>query len=182
MSNVSERPGIITGYTQCVTRKIECNASVSLGIFDLSNGIKDGTAISGIGHSLAEVGVQFDGLFEEKQRAMGRFPLIRTNIRQSTKKQIIRSKVVGRPLYGAFDFGSLQCRFNDSGNTRRHPVLEVKDILKRTVKPVGPQMGTGLRLDQLRGDTHPTTAFAHRSLKQIAHAQFASYLLQIERC
>jgi hypothetical protein len=41
-------------------------------------------------------------------------------------------------------------------------------------------MRVGERIDQLRGDTHPAAAFAHRAFEHIAHPQFAPDLLHID--
>ena len=42
-------------------------------------------------------------------------------------------------------------------------------------------MRAGERVDQLRGDAHSTTRFAHRAFEDVAHTQFAPDLLNVNR-
>ena len=63
-----------------------------------------------------------------------------------------------RPIHRSPDFRGPQCWLNDPGDTDRHLVLQIEDILKRAVEMVGPEMGAALRVDQLSGDPHPVPA------------------------
>ena len=45
------------------------------------------------------------------------------------------------------DLSGLQYRLDDAGDADRHLVLQLEDILQRTVKAVGPQMRISNRVD-----------------------------------
>jgi hypothetical protein len=53
---------------------------------------------------------------------------------------------------------------------------------EQAVEPVGPEMRAACRVDQLRGDAHPVSAFAHRAFQDIADAELAADLLHIDDC
>jgi len=75
----------------------------------------------------------------------------------------------------------LQCRLDHPGDADRDLILKVEDVLQRAVKAVGPQMRAAQCIDQLRGNSHPASRFAHRAFEHIADAEFAADLFHIDR-
>src|SRR5690349_8091888 len=61
MRDTCKRHGIVTSRSQCATREIECNAAVTVLVFDLPDRIKDATAVSRNSHGLAKIRVPFNG-------------------------------------------------------------------------------------------------------------------------
>jgi hypothetical protein len=59
-------------------------------------------------------------------------------------------------------------------------VLQLKHIAQVTVEPVGPQMHTACRLDQLSGNPYPAAGFAHAALKDISDAELEADLLDVD--
>ena len=49
-------------------------------------------------------------------------------------------------------------------------LVEIENIVERTVKPVSPEMRAIDCVDQLPGDPHPPTGLAHRAFEHVAHA------------
>ena len=74
-------------------------------------------AIAGYCHGPAEFGVPLDGLPQENQRPLGRFPFILPYVGQGTQIQIICGKIAGGPRDGSFDFGSFQSWLDDASDT-----------------------------------------------------------------
>src|SRR5262245_27353430 len=66
-------------------------------------------------------------------------------------------------------------------DTCSHLVLQLKDILQRTVEAVCPEMRARGHIDQLCGDPQPVGRLAHATFKHIAYPQFASDLLHVYR-
>ena len=60
-------------------------------------------------------------------------------------------------------------------------VLQFEEVFERALKAVSPQLRAGFRLDQLRGDAHPPTTLPDRTFEDVAHAQFATDPLNVDR-
>ena len=74
--------------------------------------------------------------------------------------EIIGGEISRWPHSRTGGFGGLQCRFDHTGDANRDLVLEIENVLKRTIEAVGPEMRVGFGLDQLRGNPHPTACLA----------------------
>src|SRR5262249_47804045 len=59
-------------------------------------------------------------------------------------------------------------------------VLQRKDVIQRSIKPVTPQMGTGSGLDELAGDTDLGASLSDTAFEHIANPKLASNLLDID--
>src|SRR5215472_3816902 len=93
--------------------------------------------------------------------------------------KIIDRQIGHRSFDRVTDLCRLQCRLDDASDADCDLILEVKNLFKRPVEAVGPQMRPVTRIDQLRRDAHSTSGFAHRALKNVADAEFATDLLHI---
>ena len=60
-----------------------------------------------------------------------------------------------------------------AGHADGDSVLELENVGQVTLKPVGPKMCTGGRIDELTGDPHARRGLAHAALQHVAHAEFA---------
>src|SRR6185437_17096544 len=69
------------------------------------------------------------------------------------------------------DLGDLQRRLDDPGDGDGDPVLELEHVGKRTLEPIGPEMRTRCRVDELGGDAHAAGRPPHGPLEHVAHAE-----------
>src|ERR1051326_410890 len=74
-----------------------------------------------------------------------------------------------------------QLRFDRAGNARCYSVLQFEDVVECTVETVGPDMRPGCRVYQLPRYTHAVSSFANRAFQHVTNAQFAGYLLYVNR-
>src|SRR5262249_10495767 len=101
--------------------------------------------------------------------------------RNSAQQQIVGVEVL-RPLaLDAINFGGAQARFYSPDDRERDLVLQGKDVVKRAVVALGPEMRTGVRLNELTGDTHAIAGLAHATFEHIADAQLATDQFHISR-
>ena len=98
---------------------------------------------------------------------------------QARAIEIVGGEIVGRTVGRATTFGSLQGRIDDAGNTGRDFVLEVEHVSEQAVETVGPKVGAGFGIDQLRRDADPAAALADRPFKHIPDTEFASNLFYV---
>src|SRR5438477_11892491 len=95
--------------------------------------------------------------------------------------EIVRSEVMRRTGSRTADFSGLQRRLDHAGDVDRHLILKIENVFQGAVETIGPEMGAGLGLDQLRGDARPVPTLAHRALQHIADTELASHLLHPDR-
>ena len=72
--------------------------------------------------------------------------------RKRAQIEIIGAEVGRRPRGGSVNFGRLQCRLDDAGDTDGDFVLKFEHVFERAIEAVGPEMRSSLRFDQLGGD------------------------------
>ena len=124
----------------------------------------------------AAIAIDGHRLLQQVERAEKMLSRYRIVGRERAQIEIVGGEVVGRPRGRTADFGGVQGRLDNAGDTDRHFVLELEHICQRTVEAIRPEMGGGLGLDQLRGDAHPVAALAHRAFEDIADPELASEL------
>src|SRR5262249_51121168 len=64
-------------------------------------------------------------------------------LRQRAQVKVVGLEALGRLPAGAVYFGEAQPRFDRTDDARRHPVLQIEDVVERAVEAVGPDMGAG---------------------------------------
>ena len=67
-----------------------------------------------------------------------------------------------------FLFSVGDCRFDNCRDSLGYFVLKLKDIFEVAVVSFGPDVMSGLGIDQLRGDTQPPARLAHAALDDVA--------------
>ena len=82
---------------------------------------------------------------------------------------------------GTRDLRTLHAGHHRSDNAFGQPVLQVEDIVERTIEAIGPDDDAGGRFDQLPGDAHPVAALAQTAFEYVAHAKLAAYLIEVDR-
>jgi len=122
-----------------------------------------------------------DGLFEQRQRLVRCFRHSGKSIWEGAQVEIISVQAVRTLAFGAFDFSLAQRRLDRAYNAHRQLVLHGENIVERAVVSFGPDMRGVRRIDKLTGDPHPIAELAHAAFENIAHAQFAAYLLHVDR-
>src|SRR5215471_8175687 len=82
--------------------------------------------------------------------------------------------MLGSPSFGRDEFGT-----QGVGEPRYDFVLHVKEVSKRLIKALGPEMVAGFGVDQLHVNAKPFAAPLQRALQYIADIQLASQPLYI---
>jgi hypothetical protein len=77
-------------------------------------------------------------------------------------------KVAGRLSFGTFPFSAGQPRCDCANHARGHPILQLGDVLKRSVISVCPEMSVGSCIDQLTRYPNAITGFPDTSLENIS--------------
>src|SRR5215470_11506134 len=101
--------------------------------------------------------------------------------RSCPQVKVIRGEIGGRTLCRTKHFRRLESGFDHSSDAQRDAILKVKYILHWTVKAISPQMGAADRINQLCGNAHAVSSFAHRTLQHVTYAEFSTDLLHIDR-
>src|SRR6516225_4705624 len=79
-------------------------------------------------------------------------------------------------------FRRLQCRFDHARDGRGDVVLKLEDIFERAIEPVGPEMGAGDRIKQLRGYADAVSGgLANRAFQHVQDPKFSADLLHVHR-
>src|SRR5215470_16566487 len=122
-----------------------------------------------------------DGLLEEVECPVHLGSTRPWKIRQGAQIDIIRGEIIRRSFARSADLRSLQCRFDDTGDARRHFVLKLENVFERAVEPVGPKMRARYRVDQLPCDADHLTCLAHGPFKHVPDTKFPTDPLHIDR-
>src|SRR5262245_31928694 len=126
------------------------------------------------------VGIELERLFEIPDRDGDALGHRRVRMGQRAEIEVVRAQIV-RPLpASALDLGAANARLDDPDDGLRDPVLELEDVFQYAVISVGPEMGTGVRLDELFGDAQAIAALAHAPLEHVANAELAPDLLDVD--
>ena len=120
-----------------------------------------------------------DRLLHQTER-LGELPSRRQDHRVRTQIQVVGSEVTCRTVRRTRSFSGLQFRLDNARNAYRDLILEIEHVVERAVETVGPEMCASFGLDQLRCDAHFASGLAHRALKHITDAQFATNTLYID--
>jgi hypothetical protein len=94
---------------------------------------------------------------------------------------IVGVEALRRLAFGTGYLGLLHLGSDHAYHARSHLVLQIKNVLKRSLEAICPKMRSGGGIDQLAGDAHPTAPFAHRPFEHILDVQLAANLLHIDR-
>src|SRR5260370_30746665 len=97
------------------------------------------------------------------------------HVRQAAQVKVVRSQAAGRLAFGAFDFRKLQLRCDRSDDACRDAVLKIKNVLKRAVEPVRPEMRTAGGVDELAVDTNALASLSHATFQDLADTQVAPH-------
>src|SRR5215831_9459286 len=81
----------------------------------------------------------------------------------------------------ALDLGSDNPGRDGADNAAGDLVLNGKDVLKRTVVALGPDVMAARSVDKLRGDANAIAGFAHAAFKHVAHAEMPRWTSTAQR-
>src|SRR5215831_21344370 len=99
--------------------------------------------------------------------------------RQRAQVKIVNTEVLRRLAAGPLDLGEAQPRFDRANDIRRHLVLQIENVVDRTVETVGPDMRAGGGVNQLASDAHAVAGLAHAALEHVTHTKLVADLTQI---
>lgn len=75
----------------------------------------------------------------------------------------------------------LQLGRNRAYHTGREAVLQIENVFNGVVESIGPEMRRGGRINKLGSDANPIIGSTDAAFEHVAHAQFATDLLHINR-
>src|SRR5216683_591545 len=102
---------------------------------------------------------------EQAERLHYPIVLVRGPKWYSAEIEVIGGRVARWSVSDAPDLGGLQRGFDHPGDADGDLVLQLEHVFQRAVEPVGPQMRSIRRVDQLRGNAHPTASIAYRAFE-----------------
>ena len=102
-------------------------------------------------------------------------------MRQRAKIQIVGVEAFGTLSPRPFDLRPPQARLDDAGHLVGYLILQVENVLQRTVIFVGPEMRSGFSFEQLCRDAHASPGLAHASLQHVTHAKLTPDLARVDR-
>src|SRR5438128_2082912 len=123
------------------------------------------------------VRIQFDGVIQYADRLPGRAVGMLGEEVQAADETLPGVEALRRLAPGPFDLRLLQLRRDRAEDAARDLVLQIENVLNRTIEAVRPEMRAGRGVDELAGDAHPVAGPAHATLQHIAHAKFPPHLL-----
>src|SRR4051812_26271742 len=95
--------------------------------------------------------------------------------------EVVGIQTFGRLAHGALGLGLLEFRCNRADHARRHAVLKFEYVFEDAVRMVRPQMAACRSIDELAADAQTVGRLAYRPLQNVAHAQFAADLSDVDR-
>ena len=120
------------------------------------------------------------GLAKQRQRLIRLAWHKDAKMRKRAQIEIVGVETV-RPLaLGALDLGVQQARLDRADDAQGDLVLQFEDVVERAIIALGPDMRAARRRDQLRGDPHAVAGLAQAAFEDIAHAELAADLLQVD--
>src|SRR5262249_13012009 len=123
--------------------------------------------------------VELDRAVEEFQRLLVARPRPWVNGGVRPQITIVGVEALGRLAADALDLRALELRRDGADHALGHLVLELENILERPVEPIRPDVRSGSRIDELRGDAYPVRRLAHAAFEHIADAELATDLLHV---
>ena len=106
---------------------------------------------------------------------------VRPEMRQRPERQVVGGEAF-RPLAaGERDLGRADRRAHGAGDPLGDLVLEVEEVVDDAVVAVGPEMGAGHGVDQLRRDAHAVARLAQAPFEHVADAEGARHLAHVHR-
>src|SRR6185369_5784325 len=101
-----------------------------------------------------ELGIEFDSPIEMAHCFAAGLVCNLVNSRHATQKQVIGIKDLGWLALRALDLGLFQPRRNRAHDARGHLILKIKDVIRRAVEAVCPEMYSARCVDELSSDAH----------------------------
>src|SRR6266436_9126387 len=124
-----------------------------------------------------EVGIERKRLFEQVVGCDAIGPSALVHMPEAALAIIPGAHVLGPLRDYTLAFGAGQRWLDRGDDTRGDVVLHREDVGQISVVALGPEMGTGGRIDKLAGDAHTLPSPAHAALEDIADTKVAADLL-----
>src|SRR5215216_2538732 len=99
--------------------------------------------------------------------------------RYSAQIVVVGIEAPGRLVLSTLDLGPLQLRRDGAHDVHSSPILQIEDVVERSLEAIRPQMRPGRRIDELRRDAHPVPHLAHATFEHVVYAQLATDLLHV---
>jgi hypothetical protein len=141
-----------------------------------------GEGMAGRQHAqrLAVVGIDADRLLEQRLRHDIVLPRDAPVVGQSPHDEVPGIEAVGRATPGVRAFRGVELRLDGGHDGLRDLVLDGEDIGQRAIVALRPDMAAGGDRIELGGDSHAIARLADAALHDIAHAEFAADLGEMD--
>ena len=101
--------------------------------------------------------------------------------RNPSQKIIVCIKALGRLVLRTLDLGLFHSGGDRSDDACGDLVLQLKDILQRSIEAICPEVRSGRRIVELCRDAHPVRGLAHAAFEHVAHPEFTTDLFHVYR-
>src|SRR6266481_1802498 len=128
----------------------------------------------------SKIGFQLDRLAKQGQCFVRVLRHRGESVGQGAQIEVIGVEAVRPFAPRALDLALPQRRLDHTGDADRDLVLKLENVFQRAVEAVGPQMGAGESVDQLRGDAHATAGLANRAFEHVADTELAADLFHVD--
>src|SRR5262249_48575204 len=128
-----------------------------------------------------EIRVEFDGPVEQAQRLVRALQMPLMKVSHPAKKKVVCVEAFRGLALGSLYFRLLQLGRNRAYHSGREAVLQIDKVFNGAVESIGPEMCSGGRINKLRSDANPIIGSTDAAFEHVAHAQFATVLLYIDR-
>src|SRR5436190_13701794 len=101
--------------------------------------------------------------------------------RSAAEVIVVGIEALGWFARGAHDLGLLQLWCDGADDTCRHFILKFENVFQPTLEALRPQMRASGGVDELAGDPQTIGGLPDASLQHVAHTEFATDPLHIDR-
>jgi hypothetical protein len=106
-------------------------------------------------------GIQLNGVIQHVNRFPGRAVGMLAEEMEPADEALPGVEALRRFALCPIDLRLLQLWCNGAEHAARNLILQIEDVLDRTIEAIRPQMRAGCCVDELAGDTHPVAGSAH---------------------
>ena len=124
-------------------------------------------------------GFELERLLQQRNRYVSILRYKGVDKRHALQHEIICIEIVGALSLDPFNLDLSETWLDYRDHTHRYVILHDKNIIKQTVVTLGPNVDSGLGLDELRAEADAVGHLAYASFEHVAHSQLTAYLLHV---
>ncbi len=109
--------------------------------------------------------------FEQPNDLRPRIRIDRSKQRQCPQIKVVSIKIIGPLASGTLDFGTANCRRDETGNRLGDAVLEVEHLRNRAAETLCPEFQTACAVQQMNADAKALAGLLGHAAQKVAHAK-----------